>query len=294
MDAFLEGTLRFVDQAVARDEPVLVVVSEPKIKALSAALGVASEGVSFADMADVGRNPGRIIAAWRDFVDSAASSGRGVHGIGEPVSFERSPAELVECQHHESLLNVAFRSDDFRLMCPYDVSTLSQAIIDEARRSHPYLFGPLRSCPSTGFAGSGELSEWRQAPLPEPPGWASILVLTGSEDLTRVRAFVARHAVGAGLTSRRIEDVVLAANEMATNSLRYGGGRVEVRLWSEGDSLLLDFSDQGHIEEPMVGRYRPAPDGLGGRGFWLANHLCDLVQIRSSESGTVVRLHAYI
>ncbi len=29
----------------------------------------------------------------------------------------------------------------------------------------------------------------------------------------------------------------------------------------------------------------------GGRGLWLANRLCDLVQVRSGEQGTVVRLH---
>ncbi|HYJ77750.1 MAG TPA: sensor histidine kinase, partial [Actinomycetes bacterium] len=30
----------------------------------------------------------------------------------------------------------------------------------------------------------------------------------------------------------------------------------------------------------------------GGRGLWLANQLCNLVQIRSGAAGTTVRLHA--
>jgi anti-sigma regulatory factor (Ser/Thr protein kinase) len=29
----------------------------------------------------------------------------------------------------------------------------------------------------------------------------------------------------------------------------------------------------------------------GGRGLWLVNQLCDLVQLRSSAAGGVVRLH---
>ena len=29
----------------------------------------------------------------------------------------------------------------------------------------------------------------------------------------------------------------------------------------------------------------------GGRGLWLVNHLCDLVQVRSSQAGNVIRLH---
>ena len=32
----------------------------------------------------------------------------------------------------------------------------------------------------------------------------------------------------------------------------------------------------------------------GGRGLWLVNHLCDLVQVRSSQAGNVIRLHMSI
>jgi anti-sigma regulatory factor (Ser/Thr protein kinase) len=34
----------------------------------------------------------------------------------------------------------------------------------------------------------------------------------------------------------------------------------------------------------------PEPGQLGGRGLWLANQLCDLVQIRCSPAGATVRL----
>ena len=30
---------------------------------------------------------------------------------------------------------------------------------------------------------------------------------------------------------------------------------------------------------------------LGGKGLWLVNQLCDLVQARTSHAGTVARLH---
>jgi anti-sigma regulatory factor (Ser/Thr protein kinase) len=35
---------------------------------------------------------------------------------------------------------------------------------------------------------------------------------------------------------------------------------------------------------------RPVPGQAGGRGVWLANQLADLVQIRSGEGRTVVRM----
>jgi hypothetical protein len=39
------------------------------------------------------------------------------------------------------------------------------------------------------------------------------------------------------------------------------------------------------------GRGKPTADRGSGFGLWLANQLCDLVQIRSFSTGSVVRLH---
>ena len=36
---------------------------------------------------------------------------------------------------------------------------------------------------------------------------------------------------------------------------------------------------------------QPVLDQPGGRGLWLANQLCDLVQVRTFELGNVVRIH---
>ena len=55
--------------------------------------------------------------------------------------------------------------------------------------------------------------------------------------------------------------------------------------------MLCEISDRGRFDEPLAGRVRPAPDQPDGRGLWLVNQLCDLVQIRSSPAGNVVRLH---
>ena len=86
-------------------------------------------------------------------------------------------------------------------------------------------------------------------------------------------------------------DLVTAASELAANSVLHGGGQGVLRLWSEDDCILAEVEDQGQIKEPLVGRLRPSLAQEGGRGLWLANQLCDLVQIRSREGRTVVRLH---
>jgi len=99
-------------------------------------------------------------------------------------------------------------------------------------------------------------------------------------------------AEAAGLGARPRADLVLAASELAANSIAHGGGSGTLRAWREADRLLVEFEDAGWIEEPLVGRRRPAITQEGGRGLWLANQLCDLVQIRSGSTGTTVRLQA--
>ena len=52
--------------------------------------------------------------------------------------------------------------------------------------------------------------------------------------------------------------------------------------------------DTGQLDDPMVGRRQPPPTGENGRGLWLANQLCDLVQVRSTADGVVVRVVAWL
>ncbi|HEX2039720.1 MAG TPA: sensor histidine kinase [Acidimicrobiales bacterium] len=292
IDEFLEGTLAFIRGGVEAGEPMLVVVDDHKIAALRAELGSDAEAVCFADMADVGHNPARIIPAWHDFVGRHVATGRPLRGIGEPIGPRRGPDELVECQRHESLLNLAFAdASAFWLLCPYDTEAMDDSVIEEARCSHPYVGerrpGGERSAACRDLHA---IAAPFDVPLAEPVVEPASLPFGGGP-LGPVRAFVARQAESAGLGATQTSDLVLAANEVATNSLCHGGGDGILRMWRQGDTLVCEVRDGGFIDDPLAGRRRPATYRDGGRGLWLANQLCDLVQIRSNSSGTVVRMH---
>ena len=286
-DGFIEGALPFLRDGAHAGDATLVVVHAAKIKRLREALGADADAVQFADMSEVGSNPARIIPAWRAFVDS--HPGRRLRGIGEPIWAQRSAAELVECQRHEALLNLAFAdAKDFTLLCPYDVGALSPAVIDEAHQSHPVLVsgGAGRTSASYVETVAAPFAE----PLPEPPDTACALAFD-TYTLVAVRELVASRATAAGLSEPRTGDLVLAVNEVATNSVVHGGGRGVLRTWCEPDAVICEVSDGGAIVEPMAGRERPSDGDLGGQGLWLCNQLCDLVQIRSFADGAVVRMH---
>ena len=286
---FLSGTLSFIRRAVSAGDPVLVVVSAAKIDLLRQQLGAEAGHVAFADMADVGDNPARIIAVWQAFVQGNAEAAQ-LCGIGEPVHPERSPTEIAECELHEALLNVAFdAATPFWLLCPYDLEALAADVIDEAQRTHPFVAHGDQRQPSSAFEPI-DLADPFDRPMPPPPDGAASMSF-GTGDLRRLRAFVADRAAQAGLGNEPATGVVLAVSEIASNSVRHGGGRGELRVWTEGRSFVCEVSDRGHITSPLVGRVRPAPDAGAGAGLWLANQLCDLVQIRSSARGTTVRVY---
>jgi anti-sigma regulatory factor (Ser/Thr protein kinase) len=291
---FLDGTVPFIREGIAGKEPVLVVVDSSKISALRAELGHEAERVSFADMAEVGRNPARIIPVWRRFVDENPAPGRPVRGIGEPIWSGRSPAELVECQAHETLLNLAFADGPgWSLLCPYDIGALPPEVVDEAMRSHPFYVSDGRALPSDRYLHQHPSPSRLDHPLPSRPHDAAELSFSFEPAALRsVRAAVRRYGASAGLGAAAIEGLVVAANEVATNSLCHGGGAGTLRLWSQDGVVVCEITDAGRITGPsLLGRTVPDLRQEGGRGLWLANQLCDLVQIRSSAAGTTIRLH---
>jgi anti-sigma regulatory factor (Ser/Thr protein kinase) len=294
-DEFLAGTLPFVLDGLRRAQPVMVAVIQQRIDLLRAALGRdAAARVQFVDMAEIGRNPARIIPAWRAFIEEHGAGGRPVRGIGEPIWAGRRAAEVTECQMHEALLNLAVEPHvPLWLLCPYDVAALAPDVVTEAHRSHPVLVDVEDYRGSRLYGGSHHVDTVFGSDLPElaAPAWRRTFA---SADLGAVREDVVGHARQAGVPAERTADLALALHEVAANSVEHGHGEGRLRIWREDDALVCEIRDVGRIGDPLVGRTLPAWDDEGGRGLWLANQLCDLVQVRSGDAGTTVRVHTWL
>jgi anti-sigma regulatory factor (Ser/Thr protein kinase) len=65
-------------------------------------------------------------------------------------------------------------------------------------------------------------------------------------------------------------------------------------MWLTPGAAVVEFTDTGRVTDPLAGRRRPDLEQVGGRGLYLVNHLCDLVQLRTSASGTTIRLTAWL
>jgi anti-sigma regulatory factor (Ser/Thr protein kinase) len=289
-EGFLHDVASFIDEGVRANEAVLVAVGGGKIPALRAEVGRSAD-VDYVDIEKVGLNPARLIPLWQGFVDVHRDRGRGFRGIGEPVWPGRTPAELIECGRHEALLNLAFVSGpSWKLACPYDVTVLDAATLDEARRGHPAVSEDGEIAPSPSYRGLEEIAAPFDAALPEPPPGLPSLSF-GERGLSRVRSAVAEVAGRHGLSPARSADLVVAVDEAAANSIRHGGGRGVLQAWFDGGRVVCEVRDEGRFGDVLAGRRTPAWDQRSGYGLWLANQVCDLVQIRSFATGSVVRLH---
>lgn len=289
---FIRRAVPFIRDAVIATQPILVAVDQPKIDELRRELGEDAAKVRFEDMVKIGRNPARIIPVWRSFMDQHAGNVRGARGIGEPIWAGRSSDELIECERHEALLNLAFDSSSraLHLMCPYDTLSLPAPVIEEARRNHPLVTEEDASLRSVTYAGLDAIPRPFDAPLPQP-GEIPAEMTFDVERLVDLRAFVKAQASERGVDPERASDLVLAVDETATNSIRYGSGGGLLLIWSQDGKIICEVRDHGLIDQPLVGRVTPDPTRPGGFGLWLANQLCDLVQVRTSTGGSSIRLH---
>jgi anti-sigma regulatory factor (Ser/Thr protein kinase) len=291
LDGLVEVVEPFLREAIERAEPVLVAVLPDRVAALTDVLGPDAAAVEFLDMGEIGRNPARIIPAWKAFVDEHRNHGP-VRGVGEPVWAGRRPQEIDECRLHEALLNVAFDGGPvWRLMCPYDAAALSDDVVADVLRTHPVV--DRLPAPTVAYHGhAGALEDFHRA-LSAPPRRAEQVAFDDA-DLAGLRSVVRRLAEQAGLTGDVVDDLVLAAHELASNSVRHGGGRGVLRSWLRPEALVFEVRDSGRISDPLVGRESADDLDENGRGIWMANQLCDLVQVRSTAGGTAVRLYTWL
>jgi anti-sigma regulatory factor (Ser/Thr protein kinase) len=286
-EEYLAGTVPFVRAGLDAGEPVAVAVPGPRLGVLRGALGAAAADVRWLDMAEAGRNPGRIIpGVLREFADR--HPGGRVRIIGEPIWPGRTGTEYPACVQHEALINLAFAGREVSILCPYDVAGLDAVAIADARATHPVVIDRDGARPSGDYAPRRVVGSYNR-PLPEPPDAARMSF--DLDGLLRVREFICQWARHLGLDADRAGDLEVAVHELAANSCLHGGGKGTARIWSEDGQVVCEVSDAGTITDPLAGRRPAAMSPSGGRGILLVNHLADLVRMHTGPGGTAIRVY---
>ena len=286
-EEYLDGVLQFIAPALAAGEPVAIAVPGAKAELLRERLGDLADEIEILDMVELGRNPARIIPAVEMML--AKHDGQLLHYVGEPIWPGRSEEEVREATKHEALINLAWPGARIRVLCPYDTTALDQRVLADAERTHPELIRGGEHRRSAAYAGPTVPVACEQPLSASPPD--AVALAFGIEELANVRALVSEQAIAAGMEREGVMDLVLAVNELATNAVRHGDGGGTLHVWRRPTRVVCQIDDRGQITDPLAGRRTPAPDAAGGVGLWTVNQLCDLVEVRSSDAGTTVRVH---
>ncbi|MEU8962412.1 sensor histidine kinase [Streptomyces sp. NPDC048491] len=286
---FLTGTLGFIREALDAGEAIIIAVPSDKASLLRGEL-TDEPAVTFVEASTAGPNPGRHIAAWTAWMSEQGEGGRRVRGIGETAwRLARNASHLSELRYNEWLLNRAFaRSQAWSMLCPYDAADEDRSALRSVSRCHPLIHQDGQSVRNEDYLSA---DDYVFDALPDPCDPLQELAYTHG-DLSAVRSKVAQCASDAGVPEDRLPKLAVAVTEIATNSIRHGGGRGTLRTWTRDATFLCELRDAGYISDQLAGRTRPTAEQMGGRGLWLAHQLCDLVEIRSTrDQGTTVRLH---
>lgn len=286
LDEYLAGVGDFVAAAASAGEPVLAVVPADR-PAPEWTMSV-RPGVRTLDAADLGRNPARLMPVVRAFADE--HPGQHVRVVTELAWAGRSAAELGEVARYEMMVNLVFATTPVTMLCLYDAAGLPRSTISAACSAHPWVRQDGREHRSGEYLRARNGQRHQDPSMAVPAGARS---MSYQNDLRPVRALVAAEADRAGLSGSRRTDLIIAASEVAANTLKHTDGPGLVRVWVTSDEILCQFDDSGHIRDPLAGYGRPSGDEPGGQGLWLVNQVCDLAEIRSSALGTTIRMHMF-
>jgi hypothetical protein len=224
-----------------------------------------------------------VIQDWSD-----RHAGR-VRFVGEPIWPGRSNAELAEGIRHEALINVAFAGAAVTVLCAYDAERLASDVLASAERTHPSL-AHADGGRQASAAYSDPMKVYGAAGTPFCDPTSEVAELSFDDDLVALRRFAATSDPGGDLTPGALADFVFSLNELAVNVIRHGHGRGRMRIWRDAGMVVGEVAGPGWVTDALVGRRRPSPAAAGGRGLWLLNQLCDLVELRTGERGTTVRI----
>jgi anti-sigma regulatory factor (Ser/Thr protein kinase) len=110
-----------------------------------------------------------------------------------------------------------------------------------------------------------------------------------ADGLYSLRAAVAAHAAALGAHDELVEELVVVANELASNAVRHGGGTGRLRLWRAGELIHCEVSDAGPgLPDGEPGRERVPVTAYGGRGLWVVRQMSQRVDVRTSPKGATV------
>ena len=288
---YLDFVVAFLLDGLSNGESAWVAVPGERLgplrDALNAVAGATTNDVTWVDITELGRNPGRILGAELAYV--AQQDHRPVRMVAEAVWPGRKDFEYAGCLQHEALSNTAFAGFKVTGLCPYDAARLADSVLDDVWITHPLVEQGGSQRRSAHFSPDAALDRGNEPLVTSPV--AVTFTVSEPADLSRARQHSTRYGRLLGLSPDRIADLQLVVTELATNSLQHGGGTSRLAFWEHDDHLVCEARDSGYLVDPLAGRRPPAKDRPSPSGLFVVNALADLVRTHTSPDGTTIQAY---
>lgn len=194
----------------------------------------------------------------------------------------------------DAATQVAMEHLPLRMTCFYPAWPLHGVVLDGARWIHPLVWHDGRLDQNPEFRCPHEILTEIRAPAPVLLGAPHHDLEFDTDRLCAVRTLVERVLRERLFPTEQIDDVVLAANEVATNAVEHGRGPARLTVWAEPGSCVVEVHDRGELDDPLRGLTAPEPDQHRGWGLWVARQACEYLRLWSDRAGTHVRIHVTV
>lgn len=288
----VNATAPLLREALAQGEDVALACTQSNNRALAEALGD-DHRIVVLPRPEIYQKAVTAVAYFRDFVqDRVAAGGRRVCVLGE-VGFGTDGRALDEWRRYEALLNYALSPFPLWSLCGYDTRALPDTVLVTGELTHPYLRRDGKQESNPAHVDPVELMRLADAGDALVPEVEPALTIPEVFDLNELHQELKALLLAEGMDGERVEDVVIAVHEVATNGLRHGEPPVSLQVWLARGRVVCTVSDRGAgFEDPFTGYVRGGGEELpeGRFGLWLARQLCDEVATSRTPEGFTARL----
>ena len=184
------------------------------------------------------------ITSFRRLADRYVAEGvTRIRVVGE-LDFGSTEQDRIEWQRYEAVINHALAAWPLWGLCLYDTQRLPEPVLKSARRTHPNVVTPDGRSLSPDYTDPAVYL--RDLPAP----WEALEETAPRLAVRDVLDFIAlRHTVAGELASTsgprdRIEDFLLAVDEMTSNAVRHGRPPVDLYLWASAEKLVCRITDR--------------------------------------------------
>jgi AcrR family transcriptional regulator len=281
-EEFLARVLPFLQEGLAAGQPAIAALSPEKFAPVREALGHEGKRVSFVDASTHYRRPSNALAEYRRELEVMLSQPgvELVRVIGElPLALTRE--EQDEWIRYESLINQAWADYPVWVVCGYDTRVLPDDVIARAAHTHPFVSRGARPDPSPGYIETDQLvapplkGEPRRATTASGP--LAGLTVAGEPELADLRRVVTSAARAGGLPPPTVEDVAVAAAELARDGLRRGEGQTSVQVIRDQARWHCDVT-------------RPGSGSADELGLFVARLVSEHVEVAEGGGEQTVRM----